>query len=346
MRGYRKNIALVFLSLLVSLVLSEILLSVLYPQKVAGIRVTGPFYGRYDPQLGWANQAGASGLWKPNPREAEVPVSINAKGLRGTECPYERTRGRKRILVIGDSLPFGFGVAVDDSFPEILRGLIGEGSEVVNASVVGYGLDQSYLLFLTEGIKYRPDLVLVKFSTADIYDLRCSLRFGTPKPYFRLVEGRLEVQNTPVPTATRMTDLYAEVPLFDILYTRSHLYRLLFHRFSDPLKALTRSQEVLSHEDGLAVAGEIIRRMEAGAKAIDARLVILAIPHQDWLTPGGRAKHGTALDLLRSAGVAYIDLWDVLSANADKELFLAGDNVHFSAMGHRVIAQEIRRVVS
>lgn len=345
MTSNRKNLALLFLSLLVGLVLSEILLRVLYPQKLAGIRVTGPFFGQYDPQLGWANKPGATGLWKPNPGEPEVPVAINANGLRGTEHRYERTPGRKRILVVGDSLSFGFGVPVEDSFPEILQSLIGSGWEVVNASVVGYGLDQAYLLFLTEGIKYEPDLVLVKFSSADIYDLRCSLRFGTPKPYFRLLEGRLKLQNVPVPTATRMTDLYAQAPLFDVLYTRSHLYRLLFHRFSDPLKALTRSEEVLSSEEGLAVAAAIIRRLAITARAVGARLVILAIPHQDWLTPGGRAEHRTAVELLRTTGVPYIDLWEALSARADGGLFLTGDNVHFTAKGNRVIAEEIRRAV-
>lgn len=35
-------------------------------------------------------------------------VKINSKGLRDREFPYEKTEGVKRILVIGDSVTFGF----------------------------------------------------------------------------------------------------------------------------------------------------------------------------------------------------------------------------------------------
>jgi lysophospholipase L1-like esterase len=46
---------------------------------------------------------------------------------------------------------------------------------------------------------------------------------------------------------------------------------------------------------------------------------------------------------VRAAGVEHLDLWEALAAHADEGLFLAGDPVHFSALGHRVIAEEIRR---
>src|SRR4051794_26480600 len=39
-----------------------------------------------------------------------VDVTINSRGLREAEIPYEKAPGTYRILALGDSLTFGWGV--------------------------------------------------------------------------------------------------------------------------------------------------------------------------------------------------------------------------------------------
>ena len=58
----------------------------------------------YDPELGWRNIPG----WRATTYDR--PLVINSKGLRDREYPYEKSDGTRRILVLGDSYAWGYGV--------------------------------------------------------------------------------------------------------------------------------------------------------------------------------------------------------------------------------------------
>src|SRR5436309_15627215 len=46
-----------------------------------------------------------------------VDFETNSKGLRDRETSYAKPPGKLRILMLGDSLTVGWGVAVEDTFP-------------------------------------------------------------------------------------------------------------------------------------------------------------------------------------------------------------------------------------
>lgn len=48
--------------------------------------------------------------------EFDITASINSLGIRDREYPQERTPGKKRILVFGDSFTFGWGVSLQDTW--------------------------------------------------------------------------------------------------------------------------------------------------------------------------------------------------------------------------------------
>ncbi|MFC1890583.1 SGNH/GDSL hydrolase family protein, partial [Thermodesulfobacteriota bacterium] len=125
-------------------------------------------------------------------------VAINSRGARGeAEVPYEKGEAL-RIVVLGDSFAFGEDVDDDQTFPFHLGALMGEGTEVVNLGVHGYGTDQMALMLLEEGCRYSPDIVVVTVFYHDI--LRCrSDYYVHAKPFYRLVDGALELMNVPVP---------------------------------------------------------------------------------------------------------------------------------------------------
>src|SRR5262245_55261346 len=54
----------------------------------------------------------------------EIPVDINSKGLRGPETPYEKPPNTFRILNLGDSVAWGFGVLEEDSYGRRLEQLL------------------------------------------------------------------------------------------------------------------------------------------------------------------------------------------------------------------------------
>ena len=130
-----------------------------------------------DPDLGWKLKPSHRGRW------GDVEVSINSKGLRGPEIPYDRTPNRSRILYLGDSVTFGYKLApYEVTFPSRLGARVesefGIATDSINAGVGGYSPWQ-YLGFLeTEGLRYSPDLIVLSFVLNDVTEKFRLLRFG------------------------------------------------------------------------------------------------------------------------------------------------------------------------
>lgn len=79
-------------------------------------------------------------------------VNINRDGYRGTDFPEPADTD---IIVLGDSLGFGLGVADDQTFSVQLEGILGDGSQVHNYSVPSYALHEQTRL-LSEILSDRP----------------------------------------------------------------------------------------------------------------------------------------------------------------------------------------------
>lgn len=150
---------------------------------------------RLDATFGWSLDPGARSESKATGRP--LTYAINAKGLRGREVPYDKPEGEHRIVVLGDSHTFGFGVPEESRFSSLLEGYL-PGSRVVNMGVSGYGIDQELLLLGREGFKYRPDMVIAYVPHyADLRHLR-DMVWGMGKPRYLLEDGRLRLTNSPV----------------------------------------------------------------------------------------------------------------------------------------------------
>lgn len=123
-------------------------------------------FWQFDPTLGWRHLPAVHAPFVN--RDFSVTVTINSEGLRGREYPQQRNN-KKRMLVLGDSFGWGFGVNDDESFPAILEQKHPDW-EILNASVSGYGTVQQYL-YLQELIpRFKPDVVLLLFYDNDFQD--------------------------------------------------------------------------------------------------------------------------------------------------------------------------------
>jgi hypothetical protein len=101
------------------------------------------------------------------------PLRTNARGFRGPEHPEEPAPGTIRIVGIGDSVMFGWGVRERQSYPRILermlnRDLQGVRVEVINTAVPGYNTAMEVATLEAKGVAFRPDWVIVDFVTNDL----------------------------------------------------------------------------------------------------------------------------------------------------------------------------------
>ena len=124
----------------------------------SGHQKTGHKY-IYDSQLGWRNIPN----W--NATTFDQPLSINSRGLRDREYSLRKPANTIRILVLGDSYTWGYGVGNEQVYTEVMEDelLKDTGSQVLNCGVSGWGTDQQYLFLKDEGFAYQPDIVVVCF---------------------------------------------------------------------------------------------------------------------------------------------------------------------------------------
>ena len=154
-------------------------------------------YFAHSPTLGWTIQ--------PNGRFGSYRA--NAQGLRA-ERDYEipPPPGVIRIAAFGDSFTHGDEVGFEETWEERLR-LLHPELEVLNFGVSAYGLDQAFLRYQGEGVRFEPHLVLIGFLSEDL-DRNMNLfrpffggatHFPLSKPRFTLQNGQPLLLKNPLP---------------------------------------------------------------------------------------------------------------------------------------------------
>lgn len=116
---------------------------------------------------------------KPNHR---VPgwISTNSLGLRAPEPPAVKTK--TRVLVLGDSYTFGFGLREQETFCAVLGGRLAGSVEVYNAGISGFEIADSVAQYFRVVDRIDPDVVIVTFVTNDLNDSYVSNSEGNLSP--------------------------------------------------------------------------------------------------------------------------------------------------------------------
>ena len=114
---------------------------------------------------------------KPNVRGRFMGQSliISSQGLHDYEYSVRKQPGTFRIVGVGDSSLFGWGVPFEDSGLKVLERRLNEKFapqkfEVINFAVPGYNTAMEADTFVERCLEYAPDLVILNFNTND-YDV-------------------------------------------------------------------------------------------------------------------------------------------------------------------------------
>lgn len=157
--------------------------------------VVPPELGRFDPELGWALKPDKCASSKRTGQRIEY--CSNSQGFRDDEIPFEKPPKWRRIVLLGDSRSYGFGVTEEQRFSNVIEGYF-KRVDVINMGVDGYGVDQELLLLRKHGFQYDPDLVMAYVAHYKNKRHMKDQLWGVGKPRFTLENGELVLHNSPV----------------------------------------------------------------------------------------------------------------------------------------------------
>jgi lysophospholipase L1-like esterase len=333
------NLSLIIISTLIALFLSEIALRLigLNPLYVSPERDR---FWKYDSLLGWAHEPGQEGILE-TPQFRSV-VRINENGLRDRRHSYERQNDIERILVLGDSFAWGYGVEESERFSQLLEKSLDV--EVINAGVSGYSTDQELLWYKNEGIKYETDLVILVIAGNDVGDndrqLVSTIYY---KPKFVIEEGQLVPKGYPVPkTSPQGRFIYS-------LSQRSALAYFLVQRYFDLLsfynKIKVNSDHTNSPVSGITTKSEsfkltiaLINEMRNIAESRNAKFMIVATDR--WWNSPSRETYKDFINALRTEGFLVLDVESM--PGFDPEVMLIPDDGHWNQSGNEFVADRIK----
>ena len=337
-RGKRllQKLALAGASLLVFLLLCEIAL------RLAG-------YGRLeiyqpDPKLYWRLKADQDCFTKVDHK----PVHINSHGTRGPEFAAAKPAGTFRILSLGDSRTFGWGLTDEETYSRRLERLLNENIqhptsniqhpmkvervEVINAGVNAWSFAQMEVYFREVAREFSPDIVI-------------------------LAEANLWTQFSEKNSPEFVQKFMSLVRLKNLL-RRSAIYHFAIevklaafyaqHRTKfipvDPKSDALFKEQQLSDPD--AAFRDAIAGVCRTAQSNHIQPVLLFLPMLDDLSSTNQSRVLRVKQTLASAlNVPVLDLFADIAPEA-KALYLDADPVHFNARGNEIIARRLFETVT
>jgi hypothetical protein len=305
-----------------------------YLVRVRGLHVFSPRYG-------WAGRPGAAAPM------GDGHATLNARGFRGRELPVPKTGRGRRVVVLGDSVAFGYGVSDEQAFARLID-VRENGVDAANLGVQGYGPGQELLLLQREGLRHDPDVVLLVFCLRnDFVDavLPVDLYNGrTPRPVFRLEEGRLVLDDAPVRRS-------ALGRLAGGLADHSHLFNRAVSVRPGPgaepeLDWRHRKQEALRDPDSV-LRLNVALVLEMDRLCRERRVAFLVATFPSGLSYERETEIASGFHrALAAAGVATVDMAERFRATGATPAELAVDRTgHLSARGHALAAEILEREV-
>ncbi len=377
------RLALIFVSLTLSLSLLEIGLRLFAPQPVVFFDL-GEIY-RYDEELGYTLE--------PNATSLSAGITINSHGLRDYEVSLAKPAGTFRILALGDSYTFGAG-HIDSIYPKVLRRLLaaalpgGPPIQVISAGFPGWGTDEETVWLERDGLDFEPDVVVLGFYVGnDVHDNRV---LGPLVP----VAGKLVKREQ----ATRYDSRWGRLTLEVVARAhRSHLYRFVTRRMagislpeatpwqgvkdqSTEFKPITdRMMDIYAWRMNVFLVEGAekwvdrawqetrvwLRRLESILEERGIPLLVFIIPEQLQVNPRledrlidklGEAKakafridlpQKRLIEILESEGIAYLDVLTAFRERGRDEMLYHPENAHWNPAGNdlgaRLLLAELQR---
>lgn len=261
-----------------------------------------------------------------------VLYQINPQGFRDKDFgnPAPKEGNELRIVVIGDSVAWGWGVEMDKAWPQQLEqslqaALPDRKVSVYNLAVNGYSTQQEVRALETKGLVYEPDLVIVNYSLNDP-----TIEEGGMWPYFAPI--------------TRMETWYRG--------------KILWQGLCNTLLAyLGRLPSPLPHQDPwdytTLIHGALFNQVESGMQKLSQlqkthslKVILLVTPLFDFKKNEPypwQGIHDLVGQKSQDYGFDYLDAQAYYKDYNSKKLSV--DLIHPNELGHAIIAEAMTKKI-
>jgi lysophospholipase L1-like esterase len=308
-------------SLLVFLLLAEVVLSL---AGFGNVEIYEP-----DPKLFWRLKPNQDCFTKVDNK----PVHINSRGTRGPEFEVPKPKGTFRILSLGDSKTFGWGLTEAETYSARAETLLrekapsGRNIEVINAGVNAWSYPQIKLYLQEHGLGFEPDIAVL----ADA-NLWTQFSEDSDPAFVQTMLSRVRLKNL-----LRRSAIYHW--LIEVQLNR--FYQQARTRFIpiDPKQDELFKEQQKSDPD--AFFKKAIEEFCTLAKSKGVRPVVIFIPILYDLKAGTVTNVQKAKrEICERLGVPFIDFTDDLKADADS-FYLDADPVHLNVKGNEVVGRRL-----
>lgn len=321
-----------------------------------------------DRELGWTI--------RPHGRTGDGLFAANEVGLRSAPSPVgAKVDGKTRVLLVGDSYTHGDEVPWNDTWARRLAHELGEGYEVLNGGVGGYGTDQSVLRARRLHPRLQPDVIVLGIYIQDLLRNLTVFRsvkhpwthFPWSKPRFVIDADDatgLRIVNFPVAAwpPPKVIDVLESYDSYDELKRNDRLWDDAFHQDSWAYTSRLwrwiasrrihrdryeeRQRLLRGRNEGVVVAARIARMFRDETARAGSRAVIILLPGEDGLPGYGDGKNPPLRHLhaeLERLNVAYVDVGRALldSLGTDEGAGALYLTSHPNARANRIIARTL-----
>lgn len=166
-------------------------------------------------------------------------IKINSDGFRGGEYTFNKPEDTFRIVLLGDSFTFGWGLNLEETFGYRLERILNENNlgtnfEVLNFGVPGMNTVGEIGRFKERALNYKPDLVIIGF----VGDDDQSREFDFILANCSSPEERLKVYNQ-LRNDKRLKDIntFVKQPLEEMIkFSREFNFKILVYIFNSDLE--------------------------------------------------------------------------------------------------------------
>ena len=282
-----------------------------------------------DPQLYWKLKPNQDCFTKVN----RLPVHVNSHGTRGPEFATEKPADTIRILSLGDSRTFGWGLADEETYSRRLEQLLqknlggGKKVEVINAGVNAWSYPQMQVYLREFGLKYKPDFVVLAEA-----NLWTQFSEKNSPEFVRSFMWRVRLKNF-----LRHFAMYHYIVEVQLQGFYEH-NRTKFIPVDPKQDQLFKAQQ---QSDPDAFFREAIEGVCRVAQTNHIRPVLVFLPAVWDLTSTNIT---SVLSVKRAAAekfsVPLVDMTEALRPGG-KELYLEADPAHLDAAGNAIVAERL-----